>query len=53
MDFEWDGLKRQMVLAKHHLDFIDASLVFEGPIRQAEARGVNGEKRLLAIGSMA
>ncbi len=33
MDYEWDEPKRQSNLRKHGLDFIDADLVFEAPIK--------------------
>ena len=33
MDYEWDEPKRQSNLRKHGLDFMDADLVFEAPIK--------------------
>ncbi len=32
MLFEWDEGKRQKNLAKHHIDFLDAQLIFDGPV---------------------
>ncbi|MSQ72682.1 MAG: BrnT family toxin [Betaproteobacteria bacterium] len=33
MDYEWDEAKRQGNLRKHGLDFMDADLVFEAPVK--------------------
>ena len=51
MLFEWDEIKRQANLAKHHIDFWDARQVFEGPVfEKVDTR--HGEDRILAIGLM-
>jgi uncharacterized DUF497 family protein len=31
MDYTWDETKRAVNLQKHHLDFLDADLVYEAP----------------------
>jgi len=51
MDFEWDNAKRLANIAKHGLDFVDAEIVFSGPIIVAPARCVDGESRNLAVGT--
>jgi uncharacterized DUF497 family protein len=33
VDYEWDEEKRQSNLRKHGLDFMDADLVFEAPVK--------------------
>jgi hypothetical protein len=51
MLFEWDEAKRQANLAKHHIDFHDASRIFDGPVfERIESR--HGEDRIFAIGLM-
>ncbi len=48
---EWDEKKRLSNIAKHGIDFADAALVFEGPIRaKAELRRDYGENRFSAVG---
>ena len=59
MDYEWDEEKRQSNLRKHGLDFMDADLVFEAPIkvtvaaahadddRRADLAEVNGRVLML------
>ena len=49
MEFEWDEAKRQLVMAKHRLDFADALLVFRGPHVILEARS-EAEAREIAVG---
>ena len=41
--------KRQSNLAKHHIDFQDASRIFDGPIFEKANRS-RGEDRIVAIG---
>jgi len=51
MLFEWDESKRQANLAKHHVDFLDAKGVFDGPVfERVDSR--RGEDRTVAIGSV-
>lgn len=49
MEVEWDEAKRQLVLAKHGLDFLRAGLVFLGPHVVLPARS-DGELREIAVG---
>ncbi len=49
--FEWDKAKRAANLAKHGLDFADASRIFTGPLlERKDARRDYGEDRFQAIG---
>jgi len=51
MKFTWDETKRQANLAKHGLDFMDASRVFDGPLVLFEdSRHDYGEQRMIGIG---
>ncbi|MBI3716741.1 MAG: BrnT family toxin [Betaproteobacteria bacterium] len=51
MRFTWDEAKRKSNLAKHGLDFADASRVFAGPIALFEdPRHDYGEQRMIAVG---
>ena len=51
MLFEWDESKRQVNLAKHKIDFLDAKRVFDGPVfEKVDSR--HGENRVFAIGLM-
>lgn len=51
MQFEWDERKNEINLVKHDLDFVDAELVFGGPMLQALAPDQDyGEERWIAIG---
>ena len=51
MDAEWDEKKRLSNLAKHGIDFADATRVFDGPIRvKEELRRDYGEDRFSAVG---
>ena len=49
MEFEWNEAKRQLVLAKHRLDFADALLIFEGLHVILAARS-EVEAREIAVG---
>jgi uncharacterized DUF497 family protein len=51
MLFEWDESKRQANLAKHLVDFQDATQIFDGPVFE-KARRRHGEDRVLSIGLM-
>jgi uncharacterized protein len=51
MLFEWDESKRQANLAKHLIDFQDATRIFDGLIFEKSQRR-HGEDRVLAIGLM-
>lgn len=51
MEFEWDEAKRQSNLEKHGVDFLEAALVFEGPVLTVEDRRKNyGERRFVSLG---
>lgn len=51
MRYTWDETKRQTNLAKHGLDFADASKVFDGPLVLFEDRRSDyGEQRMIGIG---
>ena len=49
MLFDWDESKRQANLAKHLVDFQEATQIFDGPVFE-KARRRHGEDRVLAIG---
>ena len=51
MRFEWDERKRQDNIRKHGIDFVDAALIFEGPILEStDTRRAYGETRWRALG---
>ena len=51
MQFSWDEAKRKANIAKHGLDFADASHVFESPMVLFEDdRQDYGEQRMIGIG---
>ena len=51
MQFTWDESKRESNLAKHGLDFNDATRIFAGPLVLFEDdREAYGEQRMIAIG---
>ena len=51
MQFSWDETKRKANIAKHRLDFADASRVFESPMVLFEDdRQAYGEQRMIGIG---
>ena len=51
MKFEWDQQKNQANIAKHDLDFADASKVFRLPLRiSLDERQDYGEDRWIGIG---
>jgi uncharacterized DUF497 family protein len=48
---QWDEAKNAANIAKHGIDFIEASLIFERPVvEKIDTRRDYGEIRLLAIG---
>ena len=51
MLFEWDESKRQANLAKHFIDFSDATRIFDGPVFERVQRR-HDEERMLTIGCM-
>lgn len=51
MLFEWNESKRQANLAKHLIDFQDATQIFDRPVFE-KAQHRHGEDRVLAIGLM-
>ncbi|MFE8073529.1 BrnT family toxin [Marinobacteraceae bacterium S3BR75-40.1] len=52
MEFEWDEAKRQKTLFERGIDFIDAALIWDDPLRQVreDTRRDYGEKRYQTIG---
>ncbi len=53
MRFTWDEAKRRANLAKHGLDFADASRVFDGlVIRYEDDRFPYDERRMVALGQL-
>lgn len=49
--FTWDERKRKLNLAKHGVDFRDASSIFDGPLITVEdTREAYGEPRYNALG---
>jgi len=53
MKFEWNKDKNKSNIAKHGIDFSDASLFFENPYSHYEdTRSDYKEKRLVAIGTI-
>lgn len=51
MEFEWDENKRLSNLRKHGIDFIDATVVFEGETVTVEDDRFNyGEVRFITLG---
>ena len=49
MNYEWDEAKRLSNIAKHGLDFVDAPLVYESPIKLEAVSERNGERRIQAF----
>ena len=53
MKFEWDWQKNRANIAKHELDFADASRVFQLPLRVfLDERQDYGENRWIGIGML-
>lgn len=53
MGFEWDQAKAESNLAKHGVDFADASMAFEDPRLFIEADHRHEEPRFKAVGMVA
>lgn len=49
MNYEWDEAKRLANIAKHGLDFVDAPLVYDSPIKLEAVSERNGERRIQAF----
>ncbi|HJU09919.1 MAG TPA: BrnT family toxin [Candidatus Binataceae bacterium] len=47
--YEWDKAKNLQNIAKHHIDFVEAVLIFESPVLEKVDRRY-GEERIAAIG---
>jgi uncharacterized DUF497 family protein len=47
--FEWDEVKRQKNLEKHHLDFRDAPLIFDGRPAVHVPSHKNDEERFASV----
>lgn len=51
MEFEWDESKRQRVIEGRGVDFLDAMLIFAGPIvTKVDRRRDYGETRFISLG---
>lgn len=51
MEFEWDEEKRTANIREHGVDFLTASLVFEGPLLdRIDGREDYGEERMITLG---
>lgn len=51
MKFEWDEQKNESNIAKHGLDFADASRIFASPLRiSLDERQDYGEERWIGLG---
>ena len=51
LKFEWDEEKRQINLAKHEIDFMDAIGIWDGEVLEfSSPQTQHGEKRWLAVG---
>ncbi len=51
MKFDWDEEKRNQNLIKHHLDFMDAHILFEGfPLTSKDERFDYREQRFITMG---
>lgn len=51
LEFQWDESKNRENVRKHGVDFLRASLVFEGPIlERPDDRFDYGEERMIALG---
>ena len=50
---EWDEKKRQATLLERNVDFLDAALIFEGPLLEIrDDRNPYGENRIKAVGEV-
>ena len=51
MAFEWDAAKNAANIAKHGIDFEDATRIFDGPVlERPDERRNYGETRIVAFG---
>lgn len=51
MVFEWDEAKRAANIRKHGVDFLRASLIFDGPVLETiDDRENYGEEGIIALG---
>lgn len=51
MEFEWDDYKREKVLRERGVDFVDAAMIFDGPVfTRPDGRDYGGEDRFVSIG---
>jgi uncharacterized protein len=51
MEFEWDEVKRQKVIAERQVDILYAALIFDGPVlTRIDDREDYGERRLISLG---
>jgi len=49
--YEWDEAKNRQNLAKHGIDFHEASLIFAGPVlSRIDMRSDYGERRIISLG---
>ncbi len=53
MEFEWDEAKAAANLAKHGVDFLDAALVLDDPLKIeiVDSRADYGETRIQCVGA--
>jgi uncharacterized DUF497 family protein len=52
MIVEWDEAKRRTNIQKHGIDFVDADIFFAGPRLAGLAKTVEGEARMMAVGTL-
>lgn len=51
MGFEWDIEKEQINIAKHGIDFVQASQIFKFPVlERVDTRNNYGEERIIVLG---
>jgi len=51
MEFEWHEQKRQINLARHKIDFLDAKEIWQDDVLEVPSKqGEHGEQRYLAYG---
>ncbi len=53
MKFEWDSAKDAANIEKHGISFVQASLIFEGPVvSRSDDRTDYGETRMISYGAL-
>lgn len=53
VEFEWDERKRESNHNKHKVDFLEAALIFEGPVlTKPDRRADYGEDRMVSLGKV-